>query len=156
MNSKTKINQRNIKFFKEYLEMSKDEFFDKMRQAGKPKKGFGEGRWNNENPTAGRCGSVVGALRLSGRIPDEYIACWQRDNDGTHYYLINPNTGKVIDPTCYQMKNEYDYDKYHQQFYPQVSKNVLDIMNILGLEIDETKFKTNKDSSGRLIVSKIK
>ena len=62
MNNRKEIDERNKVFFKDYLKMSKEEFFDKMRQAGKPKN-FGEGKWSNENPTAGRCGSVVGALR---------------------------------------------------------------------------------------------
>ena len=107
MNNFKEIDKRNIKYFKEYLNISKEEFFDKMKQAGKPKR-FGEG-WSEDNPTAGRCGSVVNAIRLSGKIPEGYIACGQNDNGGSDYYLINPNTGKVIDPTCYQMEGDYEY-----------------------------------------------
>ena len=151
MNSFKEIDRRNIKFLKEYLEMTKVEFFDKMRKAGKPKR-FGEG-WNDDNPTKGRCGSVVNALRLSGKIPNGYFACGQNDKDGSHYYLINPKTGEVIDPTCYQMEDDYEYGKYHKNFFPQVSNNVLDIMKVLGLEIDKTKFKIKKIRN-TLIVSK--
>ena len=86
MNTKSEINQRNIKFFKKFFGITKDEFFDKMRKAGKPK-GFGEDKWSDENPTAGRCGSVVGAIRLSGKIPENYTACWQRDSRDT--FLLN-------------------------------------------------------------------
>lgn len=154
MNSFKEIDKRNNKFFKEYLKMTKEEFFEKMKQAGKPK-GYGEDTWSNDNPTAGRCGSVVNALRLSGKIPDGYFACGQNDEGGSHYYLINPNTGVVIDPTCYQMEDDYEYGKYHKNFFPQVSKNVLDTMKVLGLEIDKTKFRTKK-SRNTLIVSKIK
>lgn len=156
MNSRKEIEAKNEVLFKEYLKMNKKEYFNKLKQIGEPKGGFGGDKWSDENPTAGRCASVVGALRLSGKIPKDYVACGQNDQYGSHYYLVNPDTLEVIDPTCYQMKNEYDYDKYHQQFFPQVSKNVLDTMNILGLEIDETKFKTKKDSRGTLIVSKMK
>jgi len=154
MNSRKEIEAKNEVLFKEYLKMNKEEYFNKLRQIGKPKR-FGEG-WNDDNPTKGRCGSVVNALRLSGKVPDGYVACGQNDKDGSHFYFINPNTGKIIDPTCYQMNDEYEYGKYHKKFYPQVGKNVLDTMNILGLEIDETKFKTKKDSRGTLIVSKMK
>ena len=156
MNSRKEIEAKNEVLFKEYLKMNKEEYFNKLRQIGKPKGGFGGDKWSDENPTAGRCGSVVNALRLSGKVPDGYVACGQNDKDGSHFYFINPNTGKIIDPTCYQMNDEYEYGKYHKKFYPQVGKNVLDTMNILGLEIDETKFKTKKDSRGTLIVSKMK
>jgi len=156
MNNRKEIDERNKVFFIDHLKISKEEFLDKMRQAGKPKNGFGEGRWSNENPTAGRCGSVVNALRLSGKVPDGYVACGQNDKDGSHFYFINPNTGEVIDPTCYQMNDEYEYGKYHKKFYPQVGKNVLDIMEVLNLKIDETKFIKKKDSRGTLIVSKMK
>ena len=47
MNNRKEIDERNKVFFIDHLKISKEEFLDKMRQAGKPKKGFGEGRWNN-------------------------------------------------------------------------------------------------------------
>lgn len=154
MNLRDDINQRNIKFFKEFLGLSKNDFFDKMRKIGRPK-GFGKYKWSNENPTAGRCGSVVNAIRLSGKIPKDYQACWQKDNEGTHYYMINEENGKVIDPTCYQMVEDYNYENHKKSFLPQIGKNVIDVMHILELKIDENKFLVRKDSRGVKLVSEI-
>ena len=153
MNTKSEINQRNIKFFRKFFGITKDEFFDKMRKAGKPKD-FGKDKWSDENPTAGRCGSVVGAIRLSGKIPENYTACWQRDSEGTHFYLINEETGEVIDPTCYQMTDDYKYENHKKSFLPQIGKNVLDTMNVLGLKLNENKFSIKQDSRGVMLVSK--
>jgi len=153
MNSRNEIEKRNEKYFEEYLNITKEEYFDLMRKAGKPRE-FGD-NWSSDNPTAGRCGSVINAFRLSGKVPEGYIPCWQKDNVRTHYYFINQETNEVIDPTYYQMNNEYDYRGYKKSFLPQVGKNVVDIMEVFNLKIDQTKF-AKKMSRNTLIVSKKK
>ena len=152
-NSRIDIDLRNEIFFK-YLGISKNDFFNRLIKIGKPLK-FGDGKWSESNPTAGRCGSVVNAIRLANKIPQGYIACGQSEiGGGSHYYFVNPDTKEVIDPTCYQMEDEYNYDIYHKSFFPQVSKNVQDTMKALDLEIDETIFNIKKSTSGVITVSK--
>jgi len=154
INSRKNIEKRNEVFFKEHLGISKEEFFKKLGSIGKPK-GFGYGKWSVDNPTAGRCGSVVNSLRLSNTIPRGYIACGQNEpTGGSHYYLINPVSQEVIDPTCYQMDEDYNYGNYHTKFLPQISKNVSDTMKVLGLKIDKTTFTVKTDSRGVQTVSK--
>jgi hypothetical protein len=100
INSKKEVEKRNEKFLKEFLDLTLEEYFAKMRLAGKPKK-FANGIWSDLNPTAGRCGSVIGALRISNKIPKGYIPCGQKEAEGgSHFYMINPITNEVIDPTA--------------------------------------------------------
>jgi hypothetical protein len=156
INSRMEIEKRNEIFIRDFLNLSLDEYFKKLASAGKPK-GYADNIWSEENPTAGRCGSVIGALRLSNKIPKDYIACGQNElNGGSHFYLINTTTNEVIDPTSYQMNKEYNYENYHTKFLPQISKNVADTLNALDLKIDETKFKVVKDKRGVKLAIKIK
>lgn len=156
INSKIEIEKRNEIFLRDILNLSLEEYFKKLASAGKPK-GYAENIWNEKNPTAGRCGSVIGALRLSNKIPENYIPCGQNEpNGGSHFYLINKLTNEVIDPTSYQMSQEYKYENYHTKFLPQISKNVEDTLNALELNIDETKFNVTKDKRGVKLAVKIK
>ena len=41
MNSRNEIEKRNEKYFEEYLNITKEEYFDLMRKAGKPRE-FGD------------------------------------------------------------------------------------------------------------------
>jgi len=153
-NDRKAIEKRNVWLFKDYLGLTTNEFFQRMASIGKPK-GFGDGKWSISNPTAGRCGSVVNALRISGKIPDGYIACGQKEKSGgSHFYLINPTTKEIIDPTIYQMDEDYSYENHHTKFLPQLSKNVKDTMRILGLEIDKDKFIMSVTSKGVTIIKK--
>ena len=154
INSRNKIEKRNEKYFKEYLNLTKDEFFEKLIKAGKPK-GYGDGKWSESNPTAGRCGSVINALRLSNKVPPNYIPCGQNERSGgSHFYFVNPLTREVIDPTVYQMDKEYIYEDWHTRFLPQLSKNVKDTLVALELSIDENKFKIKKSKNGIEIITK--
>jgi len=156
INSRENIEVRNEKYFKEYLNLSKKEFFNKLAKAGKPK-GFGDGKWSTSNPTAGRCGSVINALRLANKIPINYIPCGQNEKTGgSHFYMINPSTMEVIDPTVYQMDKEYNYKDYHTRFLPQLSKNVKDTLAALELNIDKNKFKIKKSKNGTELITKSK
>jgi hypothetical protein len=154
INSRKEIEKRNETFFKETLNLSLEEFLKKMIRAGKPKK-YAHGKWSEQNPTAGRCGSVIGALRISNNIPEGYIPCGQKEaNGGSHFYLINSKTKEVIDPTVYQMCEEYNYDNYHTRFLPQLSSNVSDILIEFNLSLDTNKFETKKDKRGVTLVCK--
>ena len=154
INSRKEIERRNLYFFKEVLNISIEEYFEKMIRAGKPKK-YANGKWSKQNPTAGRCGSVIGALRISNKIPEGYIACGQKETGGgSHFYMINPISKEVIDPTVYQMTEEYNYENYHTRFLPQLSGNVSDILNVFNLSIDTEIFETKKDSRGVTLVCK--
>lgn len=154
INSREEIERRNLIFFKEVLNISLEEYFEKMISAGKPKK-YANGKWNKENPTAGRCGSVIGALRVSNKIPKGFIACGQKEaSGGSHFYLINPISKAVIDPTVYQMTGEYQYENYHTRFLPQLSSNVSDILNVFNLSIDNEIFEVKKDGRGVTLVCK--
>jgi len=153
-NNRNNIEKRNEIFFKEYLGITKEDFFKRLVSIGKPK-GFGDGKWSLDNPTAGRCGSVINSLRLANIIPEGYIACGQNESTGgSHYYLINPDSGEVIDPTCYQMNADYNYGDYHTKFLPQISKNVKETMKILGIDVDSNIFQVKTDSRGIQTVSK--
>jgi hypothetical protein len=154
INSKKEVEKRNEKFLKEFLDLTLEEYFAKMRLAGKPKK-FANGIWSDLNPTAGRCGSVIGALRISNKIPKGYIPCGQKEAEGgSHFYMINPITNEVIDPTNYQMKKEYNYENYHTRFLPQLSKNVSDILTALELKIDQEKYQIKLDKRGVTLICK--
>jgi len=151
MNKKSDIHNRNVKFLKKNLGISFDAYLQLMTKAGRPIK-FGD-KWSAENPTAGRCGSVVNALRLSGKVPNGYTPCWQKSDDGgTHYYFINKDTNEVIDPTCYQM-DYYIYKDSKTSFLPQVGNNVKQIMKIFNLKIDNNIFE-EKIVNNTLIVKK--
>lgn len=154
LNNRKEIEKRNEFLFKEILKMTKSDYFNKLASIGKPK-GFGEGKWSLKNPTAGRCGSVINALRLSNRIPKGYIACGQNQSGGgSHYYLVNPATSEVIDPTCYQMDEDFIYENYHTKFLPQLSKNVMETLKALELVVDKNIFQIKTDSRGVQTISK--
>ena len=138
MNSRKEIIIRNRKYLDEYLNMTENEWFNLLRDIGKPDN-HGQD-WSYDNPTCGWCGGVTNALRLSGRVPDGFIAC-RHKFDG-HFYMINPTTKEVIDLTIYQNKGEYkhDYSLYIQKFMNVLSKNVKKILQALDLKIDKTKF----------------
>jgi hypothetical protein len=155
-NDRKTLEKRNNQYFNDYLGMNLSDYFNKMASIGKPK-GFGDGKWSVSNPTAGRCGSVVNSLRISGKIPDGFIACGQKEKSGgSHFYLINPDSNEVIDPTVYQMEDDYCYENYHTKFLPQLSKNVKDTMEVLGLVIDKNKFIKTTTSKGVTIIKKRK
>ncbi len=154
INSRKEIEKRNLTFFKEILNMNLDEYFEKMKSAGKPKK-YAHGKWSEQNPTAGRCGSIIGALRISNKIPEGYIPCGQKEaGGGSHFYMINPISKEVIDPTVYQMIEEYNYENYHTRFLPQLSSNVSDILDVFNLSIDTEIYETKKDSRGVTLICK--
>ena len=154
INSRIEIEKRNEIFFKETLNLSLEDYLKKMIRAGKPEK-FAHDRWSEQNPTAGRCGSVIGALRISNRIPAGYIPCGQKEVDGgSHFYMINPKTKEVIDPTVYQMTKEYDYENYHTRFLPQLSANVSDILKEFDLSIDNLIFEKKTDKRGVTLICK--
>jgi hypothetical protein len=154
INSRKEIEKRNEIFFKEILNLSLEEYLEKMIRAGKPKK-YAHDHWSKQNPTAGRCGSVIGALRISNKIPPGYIPCGQKEaGGGSHFYMINPKTKEVIDPTVYQMNKEYDYDNYHTRFLPQLSSNVSDILSEFNLSIDNLIFEKRTDKRGVTLICK--
>ena len=154
INSRIEIEKRNEIFFKETLNLSLEDYLKKMIRAGKPKK-YAHDHWSEQNPTAGRCGSVIGALRISNKIPAGYIPCGQKEADGgSHFYMINPKTKEVIDPTVYQMTKEYDYENYHTRFLPQLSANVSDILNEFDLSIDNLIFEKKTDKRGVTLICK--
>jgi len=156
INSRNKIIERNRIFFSKYLNMTENEFFNRLSLAGPPK-GFATKVWSTKNPTAGRCGSVINALRLSSKLPIGFIACGQNEKSGgSHYYLINPITNEVIDPTVYQMDKPYTYEKFHTKFLPQLSENVKKTLKALDLEIDKSKFTVTKSKSGTDIIRRVK
>ena len=80
---------------------------------------------------------------------------WQQKNQQVrarkHQVLI-----EVIDPTVYQMEDDYCYENYHTKFLPQLSKNVKDTMEVLGLDIDKNKFIKTTTSKGVTIIKKRK
>jgi len=139
MNSRAKVTERNKKFLKECFGWTEENWLDFMREVGPPLNKYGANP-DPTNPTKGWCGGVTMALRLSGKVPEGYIACRQKIDP--HYYMINPITKEVIDLTIYQMKEEYehDYTDYSRRFMNVLSLSVSMLMQKLNLEIDPNKF----------------
>ena len=141
MNSRKEIISRNRKYLEGQLNMTENEWLEFLKNVGKPLNGFGND-WTPENPSCAWCAGVTSALRLSGKIPDGYVPCRNKEKDGRHYYMINPNTNEVIDLTIYQIDGEYEYDYsiYSRQFGNVLSKNTKKMLDALRFEIDTTKF----------------
>lgn len=153
INKRKEVVRRNKEYLKKHFKMSEREWFDFMKNYGPPRKEFST-NWNDKNPTSGWCGGVTNSLRLSGKVPDGYIACRQKKD--RHYYMINPGTGRAIDLTIYQFNNEYsfDYRDYTKSFMNVLSHDVKYLMKALGLKIDRTKFKTKKGKNGLTFIIK--
>jgi hypothetical protein len=146
MNSRKNIIKRNRDYLSNYFSMSENQWLEFMKLVGKPDNKFGAS-WSPENPTSGWCGGVTMALRISGKIPEGYIACRQKDD--AHYYIVNPSTEEVIDLTIYQMSGEYEHDylEYNIRFMNVLSKNVKKLLKALDLKIDESKFILNRKNN---------
>jgi hypothetical protein len=59
------------------------------------------------NPTAGHCYAATEALwHLLGGKASGYVPHVARDGGDTHWWLRNPTTGEVIDPTACQYRSQ--------------------------------------------------
>ena len=139
MNSRAKVIERNKKFLKECFGWTEENWLNFMHEVGPPLNKYGINP-DPANPTKGWCGGVTRALRLSGKVPEGYISCRQKNDP--HYYLINPISQEVIDLTIYQMKEDYehDYTDYKRTFMNVLSNSVSMLMKRLDLKIDTSKF----------------
>jgi hypothetical protein len=153
MNYRKDIINRNREYLKKYFDLTEEQWLALMRNVGKPEN-YGED-WSINNPTRGWCGGVNSALRLSGKIPEGFVAC--RNKIDSHFYMVNPKTNEVIDLTIYQINGEYGYDyfNYHQKFMNVLSKNVSRILNALDLKIDKSKY-TLFEKNKKNFIKKVK
>lgn len=153
MNNRKEITERNRIYLKDYFKMEENDWLDFLRNVGPPLNVYGL-NWSPNNPAQGWCGGVTMALRLSGKVPDGYIPC--RHKSEAHFYMINPNSKKVIDLTIYQFEGEYkfDYTDYQERFMNVLSNSVSMLMDKLGLKIDSNKFYTVKKK--QIFIKKVK
>lgn len=139
-NMKTIFSPTQINEMCQLVGITRDSLMDALRRVGPVALHVSRRRlWNSNVPASQFCYRVCEAVVRADRVPIGYQLFRKADGDGSHYFFMNPQTGKILDLTADQFVSTegkplgYDYTGASQRnLLPQISRGAEMVAEALG------------------------